>query len=284
MQRRVDILEAEGIKFVTNAAIGDGANGSRDARQLAEEYDAVLLATGATTPRDLPVEGRQLEGVHFAMEYLTASTKTLLDSGTADGAPINARGKHVIVIGGGDTGTDCIGTALRHGCKSLVNFEIMAAPPASRAANNPWPSWPRIMRVDYGHDEAIGKFGKDPRRYLVSGKGFSGGNGHVESMRTVQIKWEGGRPAEVPGTEREWEADLVLLAMGFLGPEHQVSEALGIELEPRSNYKAAYGHHRTSHPKVYAAGDCRRGQSLVVRAIDEGRLAAAAIDRDLAAE
>jgi glutamate synthase (NADPH/NADH) small chain len=242
----------------------------------------VLFATGATLPRDLPIPGRPLQGVHFAMEFLTANTKSLLDSDHADGSYISAKGKDVIVIGGGDTGTDCIGTSLRHGCKSLVNFELFPRPPAERASDNPWPTWPRIYRVDYGHQESAHRDGQDPRVYSISSLEFiDNGNGHVKAVKTIDVEMKNGRFENIPGTERVWAADLVLLAMGFLGPEHDASDALGIACDERTNYKAAYGQYTTNVDGVFAAGDCRRGQSLVVRAINEGREAAREIDRYL---
>ena len=282
VQRRLRLLEEEGVAFRPNAPVADGANGSLDVRALVDGHDALLLATGATTPRDLPIAGRGLDGVHFAMEFLTKNTKSLLDSDFADGAFISAKGKHVVVIGGGDTGADCIGTSLRHGCRSLVNFELFPKPPAERTPHNPWPTWPVIFRVDYAHEESAAKFGDDPRVYLVSAKEFvDDGNGRVKAVHTVNVAFENGKFEDVPGSEREWPADLVLLAMGFLGPEHEVSEPLGLQCDQRSNYQADYGRYQTSVEKVFAAGDCRRGQSLVVWAINEGREAAREIDRCL---
>lgn len=281
VRRRVDLLVAEGVEFMTNQAIGDGSNGTVDARKLLKNNDALLFTTGATTPRDLPIDGRELQGIHFAMEFLTANTQALLD-GHPDQTAIHAKGKDVIVIGGGDTGTDCIGTSLRQGCKSLVNFEILDQPPESRATNNPWPGWPKILRIDYGHEEAASKFGHDPRVYLVSGKRFIGNDqGHVTGMETYQVNWASGKPVPIPGSEKIWRADLIFLSMGFSGPEHAVSSAVDIKLDQRSNYLAEYGQYQTSQAKVFAAGDCRRGQSLVVRAIHEGREAAREIDRFL---
>ena len=282
VQRRLRLLEEEGVAFRPNALVADGANGSLDVRALVDGHDALLLATGATTPRDLPIPGRGLDGVHFAMEFLTKNTKSLLDCGFADGAFISAKDRQVVVIGGGDTGADCIGTSLRHGCRSLVNFELFPKPPAERAAHNPWPTWPVIFRVDYAHEEAAAKFGDDPRVYLIASKEFvDGGNGRIKAVRTVDVAFENGKFEDVPGSEREWPADLVLLAMGFLGPEHEVSEPLGLRCDQRSNYQADYGRYQTSVEKVFAAGDCRRGQSLVVWAINEGREAAREIDRHL---
>jgi NAD(P)H-dependent glutamate synthase small subunit len=279
VQRRLDLMAAEGVKFVTGADVGKTV----DPRQLLAENHALLLATGATQPRDLPIPGRSLHGIHFAMEFLTKHTASYLNSQLADGHYISAKGKKVVVIGGGDTGTDCIATSLRHGCSQLVNFELMDRPPEGRAPDNPWPQWPRIFRVDYGHEEAEAKFGSDPRTYNILSKEFvDDGKGNVKGIRTVAVHWEKVdgkmKMMEVPGSEKLIEADLVLLAMGFLGPEHYLAQTMGIELDPRSNYKAEHGRFATSLPGVFAAGDCRRGQSLVVWAINEGRGAARAID------
>jgi glutamate synthase (NADPH/NADH) small chain len=281
VQRRIDLLRAEGVTFVTSTTIGDGSNGTLDVRTLVATNDAVLFSTGATVPRDLPIPGRELAGIHFAMDFLRANTKSLLDSSHADGNYISAKDKDVIVVGGGDTGTDCIGTSLRHGCRSLVNFEILPQPPAGRAADNPWPTWPKIFRVDYGHEEASKKFGADPRVYSISGKAFEGKDGRLTGMRTTEVKFVGGQLQEIPNTEKLWKAELILIAMGFLGPEHAASDPLGVAYDSRSNLRADYGKYATSVPKVFAAGDCRRGQSLVVRAINEGREAAREIDRSL---
>lgn len=303
VQRRIDLLRAEGIEFVTGVHVGtptDFPPGQMtrmmqshghtirfiDPAQIRAEFDAMLLAVGATAPRDLPIPGRDLKGIHFAMEFLTHNTKSLLDSQHQDAAYISAKGKDVIVIGGGDTGTDCIGTSLRHGCRSLVNFELLPKPPLVRALNNPWPTWPRILRTDYGHEEAKALFGQDPRTYSLLSKEFLGdSHGNVTGVRTVELDWS--RPngqvpyTEVVGSEREWAADLILLAMGFLGPESQVATILGVELDSRTNYQAAHGKFATNLPGVFAAGDCRRGQSLVVWAIHEGRAAAHRIDEYL---
>ena len=282
VERRLALMRQEGIEFVTNANVGDGSNGSLDAEALFEANDAVLLATGATVPRNLPVPGRELKGVYFAMEFLTANTRSLLDSNFADGNFISAKGKDVVVIGGGDTGADCIGTALRHGCKSLQNFELFPSPPPERAPNNPWPLYPNILRTDYAHQESGAKFGGDPRIYCINTVEFiDDGNGGLAGMRTVDVALENGRFEDIEGTERVWEAQLVFLAMGFLGPEHAVSERLGLDYDERSNYSAVKGVHKTNREGVFAAGDCRGGQSLVVRAINEGREAAREIDRYL---
>jgi glutamate synthase (NADPH) small chain len=251
---------------------------------LRSEFDAVVLATGATVPRDLPVEGRGLKGIHFAMDFLTANTRAVINRND-DFIP--AQGKDVVIIGGGDTGTDCVGTSLRHGCRSVTQLEIMPQPPEERAADNPWPEWPKVHKVDYGQEEAAARFGADPRVYLTTATGFDGdGNGNVTAVRTVQVAWERNdkgqfTPKPVPGTEQVRPAGLVLLAMGFLGPEQALLDALGVERDPRSNVRAEYERYATSLPGVFAAGDCRRGQSLVVWAFNEGRGAARECDRFL---
>lgn len=276
VDRRVNLLKEEGVKFVVNADVGGQGDNAVPVSQLMAESDALLLATGATTPRDLNIPNREGDGIHFAMNFLWRNTKSLLDSQLNDGEFLSAKGKKVIVIGGGDTGTDCIGTSLRHGCESLVNFEIMPKPSLDRGDDNPWPLWPKIYRVDYGHEEAAKKFGQDPRVYSISGKEFvRDENGKLLGINTCEVDKSF---KEIPGTVQFWEADLILLSMGFLGPEHYVSNALELELDGRSNYKAEYKDFQTSQAKVFAAGDCRRGQSLVVRAIDEGRLVAEQID------
>ncbi len=285
VQRRLDIMAAEGVKFVTNAHIG--VDPQHDPKTLLSHHDVLLLATGATKPRDLPIAGRDLKGIHFAMEFLHANTKSLLDSKLDDGNYISAKDKRVIVIGGGDTGTDCIGTSMRHGCKSLVNFELLPQPPADRAPDNPWPTWPKVFRTDYGHAEVAAVFGDDPRTYCILSKKFiDDGNGNVAGIETVNVEWkkdDTGRfqMSEVAGSEKTYEADLVLLAMGFLGPEETIVQKLNLTTDPRSNFKAEYGRFATSIDGVFAAGDCRRGQSLVVWAINEGRGAAREVDRYL---
>jgi glutamate synthase (NADPH/NADH) small chain len=280
--RRIKQLEAEGIRFVCNTDVG----GNYPAEKLLQEFDAVILATGATKPRDLPIEGRQFKGVHFAMEFLTANTKSVLD-GKKNGNFISAAGKDVVVIGGGDTGTDCVGTSMRHGCASLVQVEILPRPSEERAADNPWPEWPKVYRLDYGQEEAAAKFGADPRIYLTTATKFEGdANGRVKAVHTVQVKWEKNDkgqfiPKNVPGTERVLPAQLVLLAMGFLGPEQPLLDALNLERDPRTNVKAEFEKYSTNLKGVFACGDCRRGQSLVVWAFNEGRGAARECDRYL---
>ncbi len=283
VQRRVDLMAKEGITFVTNTDVGK----NYPAERLLKEFDAVILCTGATQPRDLPIEGRRLKGIHFAMDFLRANTKSLLDGHHQNGNYISAAGKDVLVIGGGDTGTDCVGTALRHGCKSLVQLEILPRPPLDRAPDNPWPEWPKVYRLDYGQEEAAALFGNDPRLYLTTARKFIGDeNGHVKEALTVPIEWvkdEKGRwaPREGPGTETARPAQLVLLAMGFLGPEQFLLDQLGVETDARTNAKAEFERYSTNLPGVFGAGDCRRGQSLVVWAFNEGRGAARECDRYL---
>lgn len=282
IDRRVQIMEEEGIKFVVNTDVGH----NYPVEKLLKEFDSVVLACGATKPRDLPIPGRELTGVHFAMEFLHKNTKSLLDSKHADNAYISAKGKNVVVIGGGDTGTDCVGTSLRHGCKNVTQLEIMPRPPMERAQNNPWPEWPKVYLMDYGQEEAKSIQGADPRQYMRTTKKFvAGANGQVTAIETVEIEWKNvnGRmtPVEVAGTEKTIPADLVLLAMGFLGPEQYLLDELNVERDERSNAKAEYGKFASSVPGVFACGDMRRGQSLVVWAINEGRGAAKACDQFL---
>ena len=261
-----------------------------DPNDLLKENDALLISTGATKPFDPTSRnpGRDLQGIQFAMNFLTRNTKSLLDSELKNGCYTSASDKHVIVIGGGDTGADCIGTSLRHGCKDVVNFELLDKPPVERAANNPWPQWPRIYRLDYSHEENKAKNGDDPRAYHILAKEFvDDGNGKVKGVKTVEVDWsnpvEGGPPfSEIEGTEKEWPADLVLLATGFVGPELELGDMLGVETQnPRGNWQTFIGEHgefTTNVEGIFTAGDCRRGQSLVVWAINEGRGAARAID------
>ena len=271
--RRVHLMAEEGVRFVNNANVGD----NYDAKQILDEYDAVVLATGASEPRDLQAEGRaNVKGVHFAVDFLKANTKSLLDSNLADGNYISAKDKNVIVIGGGDTGTDCVGTSLRHGCKSLVQFEIMGEPAKERADNNPWPEWPKVLKVGYGQEEFIDLYGKDPREYLTTVTAINADkDGNLESVDTVKVEWkkdENGRfgPIPVKGSEKNYPAELVLLAMGFTGSQNYIKDAFGVESDARTNVKADDNDFETNVPKVFATGDARRGQSLVVTAINEG--------------
>lgn len=279
VDRRVRLLEIEGIRFTANTEVGKNF----PAEKLLKDFDGAVLCGGATKPRDLTIPGRDLKGIHFAMDFLKANTKALLDRAPID-EKYSANGRHVVVIGGGDTGTDCVGTSLRHSCKSVVQLEILPKPPVSRTPNNPWPEWPKVYKMDYGQEEAAAVYGHDPRRYLVTAKKFIGdANGRVKEIEIVTIEWakdDKGRyvPKEIAGTEKTIQADLVLLAMGFLGPEEHLLKTLKVAQDERSNAKADYGSYATSVPGIYTAGDMRRGQSLVVWAIHEGRGAAKALD------
>ncbi|GAB6032806.1 hypothetical protein CHUAL_012008 [Chamberlinius hualienensis] len=280
VERRIKLMENEGIVFKTSTNIGRDVS----AKKLYDDFDSVLLCMGATWPRDLPITGRQLEGIHFAMNFLETWQKNQVGNHVNF---VSAKGKDVIVIGGGDTGCDCISTSLRQGAKSITSFEILPTPPPSRDGDNPWPQFPRVFKLDYGHEEVKVKWGNDPRIYSILSKSFiDDGTGKVCGINTVDVQWtkdNGGRwiMKELAGSERQFKADLVLLAMGFLGPEKYLAEELGIEWDQRSNIKTAEGSYNTSIPRVYAAGDCRRGQSLVVHAINEGRQSARQVDRDL---
>ena len=278
VDRRVKLLTEEGIKFTTGVAVGKDVAPEK----LMADFDSVVLATGSTIPRDLRVEGRELAGVHFAMDFLVGNTKHLL-GGPA--TPISAAGKNVIVIGGGDTGTDCVGTAIRQGAKSITQLEILSRPPDTRAADNPWPQWPKVYKMDYGQEEAAALWGEDPRRYLVNTRRLIGDGGRVTAIETVEIDWvhgSSGRPEmkERAGTEKVLEADLVLIAMGFVGPAPELPMAFGCKLDHRGNI-VHDDDMMTTAPGVFAAGDCSRGQSLVVWAIHEGRLAARGVDKFL---
>ena len=300
VERRVELLRQAGVMFVTRTNIGTAVNvpdghilnimdetqaGMRHlpAEELLARHDALVLAVGAAEPRDLPIPGRTASGIYFAMEYLTRSTQSLYAKSQS---PIDAAGKRVIVIGGGDTGADCIGTALRQGCQSIVNFELLDRPPSDRAPDNPWPQWPLIVRTDYAHSEAQHRFGKDPRNYSLLSKSFLvGDQGEVRAVQTVEVDWT--RPGakapftEVEGSEQEWPCDLVFLSMGFTGPERAVVDEFDLECDPRSNIHAGGPAYQSSRLPIFAAGDCRRGQSLVVWAIHEGREVAQAVDEYL---
>jgi glutamate synthase (NADPH/NADH) small chain len=282
VMRRLDVLEAEGVTFICNTEVGKDISSA----SLMNEYDAVVLCTGATRPRDLSIEGRELKGIHFAMEFLTGNTRTVLQGSPTEDY-ISAAGKDVVIIGGGDTGTDCVGTSIRHGCTSVTQLEIMPKPPEIRAPGNPWPEFPKVYKMDYGQEEAAAMFGHDPRTYLTTATHFEGDDqGQLTAVHTVQVQWmkdESGRftPQPIPNTEKMIPAQLVLLAMGFLGPEQPLLDALGLDRDARSNVKAEHEQYATSLPGVFAAGDCRRGQSLVVWAINEGRGVARECDRFL---
>lgn len=271
--RRTQLMEAEGIRFRTGVEVGRDLS----PRELLDGFDAVVLCCGAGQPRDLKVENREVKGVYFAVDFLAATTKSLLDSGLKDGKYVSARGKDVVIVGGGDTGNDCVGTSIRHGCRSVVQLEMMPKAPDVRGENNPWPEWPRICKTDYGQEEAIAKFGADPRVYqttvtrLIADK-----DKNLTAIETVKL---GKDLKPIPGTEETVPCQLLLIAAGFLGPRRELPEAFGLELTERSNVKTPDGGHATGVPGVFAAGDMRRGQSLVVWAIQEGRAAAREADR-----
>ncbi|MDI3536070.1 MAG: glutamate synthase small chain [Eubacteriaceae bacterium] len=274
--RRVNLMKEEGIEFVTSTEVGKDYS----VAELDQNFDAVVLCGGATKPRDLPIEGRNLSGVHFAIDFLSANTKSLLDSGLSDNAYISAKDKNVVVIGGGDTGTDCVATSIRHGCKSVIQLEIMPKPSVDRTASNPWPEWPKTYKLDYGQEEAAALYGDDPRHYCVTTKKMVGTDA-VTALETVSIEWikdENGRMTmkEIPGSEKVLNADLVLLAMGFLGPDDQLVDQLELTRDGRSNVVGDTVY-QTSREKYFTAGDMHRGQSLVVWAIHEGRQAARSV-------
>ena len=271
--RRVQLMEAEGVQFVTGMDVGR----DKKAQEQLAQYDAVVLCCGAGHPRDLNVKNRDVKGVHFAVDFLGATTKSLLDAQLKDGKYVSAKGKKVVIVGGGDTGNDCVGTSIRHGCKSVIQLEMMPKAPDARTENNPWPEWPKICKTDYGQEEAIAKFGADPRIYqttvteLIADK-----DNNLTAIKTVKL---GKDLKPVAGTEETVPCDLLLIAAGFLGPQDYVPKAFGAEQGERSNMKTEG--YATNVPKVFAAGDMRRGQSLVVWAITEGRAAARAVDEYL---
>ena len=284
IDRRVELMEAEGIEFVTNTDIGVDIK----AEQLLKDYDRVLLCCGASNPRDIKAPGRELKGIHFAVDYLTSVTRSLLDSNLEDKKYISPKGKHVVVIGGGDTGNDCVGTSIRLGAKSVTQLEMMPMPPVERAEDNPWPEWPKVLKTDYGQEEAIAVFGHDPRIYQTTVTEFIGNKkGEVKQMKIVKLTPQKdektGRMNMVPveGSEEIIPADLVLIAAGFLGSQKYVTDAFKVALNPRTNVQTEAGKYQTSVPNVFAAGDMHRGQSLVVWAIREGRDAAKEVDESL---
>ncbi len=283
IDRRRKLMEAEGVTFVTNADVGKNVS----AEEIKREYDAVILACGASKPRDINAKGRDSKGIYFAVDFLKATTKSLLDSNLADNNYISAKDKNVIVIGGGDTGNDCIGTAVRHGCKSVVQLEMMPKLPDTRAENNPWPQWPMVCKTDYGQEEAAYLFGSDPRLYETTVKEFiSDENGSLSAVKTVKLKWttdsETGRKTmeEIKDSEQIIPCELCLIAAGFTGSEEYVSQAFGVELDKRTNVKTEQGKYAAAE-KIFTAGDMHRGQSLVVWAVNEGRNAAREVDEYL---
>ncbi len=284
IDRKVRVMEAEGIRFLTGVNVGKDVK----AAWLIKEYDAVVLACGAKNPRDIQVPGREAKGIYFAVDFLSQTTKSLLDSGLADKKYVSAKGKNVVIIGGGDTGNDCVGTAIRHGAKSVVQLEMMPKAPDQRTPDNPWPEWPKVSKTDYGQEEAIACFGQDPRIYTTTVKEFLLDKaGKLKGLVTVKLASKKDEkpgptmPPPVEGSEKKLDAELVLIAAGFLGAEKEVAEDFGVKLNARTNVETAPGAYQTSVPKVFVAGDMHRGQSLVVWAIREGREAARTVDEAL---
>ena len=284
VDRKIKVMEAEGIVFKTGVDVGKDIK----AEKLLKEYDRVVLACGASNPRDISVPGRDAKGIYFAVDFLKANTKSLLDSDFEDKKYVDTKGKNVVIIGGGDTGNDCVGTSIRHGCKSVTQIEMMPKAPDTRSASNPWPEWPKICKTDYGQEEAIAVFGHDPRIYESTVKEFvKDKNGSLKAVKIVKLSWEKDpasgrmRMSEVPGSEQTLPAEIVLIAAGFLGSQKYVTDAFHVDINERSNVKTGAGAYETSVKNVFTAGDMHRGQSLVVWAIREGREAARAVDESL---
>ena len=284
VERKVRVMEAEGVRFVTNADVGKEIK----AEKLLSEFDRVILACGSSNPRDINAPGRDAKGIYFAVDFLKANTKSLLDSDFADKKFVDTKGKNVVIIGGGDTGNDCVGTSIRHGCKSVTQIEMMPKAPDTRAENNPWPEWPKICKTDYGQEEAIALFGHDPRIYESTVKEFvKDKNGNLKAVKIVKLSWEKDpetgrmKMSEIAGSEKTLPAEIALIAAGFLGSQKYVTDAFKVEVNERTNVKTAQGQYATSVKNVFAAGDMHRGQSLVVWAIREGREAARAVDESL---
>lgn len=284
VNRRIELMKAQGVEFVTNANVGRKIK----ADKLIRDFDAVILACGASNPRDIRAEGRDAEGIYFAVDFLKSTTKSLLDSGLEEGSYISAKDKNVVVIGGGDTGNDCVGTAVRHGCRSVVQIEMMPKLPDERAEDNPWPQYPRVCKNDYGQEEAAAVFGSDPRIYETTVKEFlKDENGMLRAVKTVEVHFEtdpesgSRRLVEKEGSEKELPCELCLIAAGFLGSQSYVTDAFGVEVDGRTNVKTSADRYSTNVEKVFTAGDMHRGQSLVVWAICEGRNAAKEVDRYL---
>ncbi|MDF2951542.1 MAG: glutamate synthase small subunit [Anaerocolumna sp.] len=284
VERKVNLMKEEGVTFVTGADVGN----NYDTEQIKNEFDRVILACGASNPRDISAPGRDAKGIYFAVDFLRGVTKSLLDSNFTDGACVSAKDKNVIVIGGGDTGNDCVGTSIRQGAKSVVQIEMMPKAPDTRAENNPWPEWPKICKTDYGQEEAIAVFGNDPRIYESTVKEFvKDENGNLVKVKVVKLSSKYNEEAkrfvmeEVPGSEIELDAEMVLIAAGFLGTQNYVAEAFGVDLNARTNVATEEGKYQTSVPNVFVTGDMHRGQSLIVWAIREGREVARAVDENL---
>ena len=284
IDRKIAIMKKEGVTFVTGTDIGKDIKASK----LLHDFDRVVLACGASNPRDINAPGRDARGIYFAVDFLKANTKSLLDSNFEDKKYVETKGKNVVIIGGGDTGNDCVGTSIRHGAKSVTQIEMMPKAPDKRAENNPWPEWPKVCKTDYGQEEAIAVYGHDPRIYESTVKEFiKDKNGNLKAVKIVKLSWEKDpatgrmKMQEIAGSEQILDAEIVLIAAGFLGSQKYITDAFGVELNERTNVKTAPGKYQTSVEDVFTAGDMRRGQSLVVWAIREGREAAHAVDESL---
>jgi glutamate synthase (NADPH/NADH) small chain len=284
VERKIDIMKEEGVTFVTSTDVGKDIK----ADKLLHDFDRIVLACGASNPRDINAPGRDAKGIYFAVDFLKANTKSLLDSNFEDKKYVDTKNKNVVIIGGGDTGNDCLGTSIRHGAKSVTLLEMMPKAPDKRAENNPWPEWPKVCKTDYGHEEAIALYGHDPRMYETTVKEFiKDKNGALKGVKVVKLSWEKDAATgrmnmkEIAGSEQVLDAEIVLIAAGFLGTQKYIADAFGVELNERTNVKTAKGEYLTSVDKVFAAGDMHRGQSLVVWAIREGREAARAVDESL---
>ncbi len=284
VERKISIMKEEGVEFVTGTDVGKDIKTDK----ILKDYDRVILACGASNPRDIKAPGREAKGIYFAVDFLKATTKSLLDTGLQEGTYISTKGKKVVVIGGGDTGNDCVGTSIRLGAASVLQLEMMPKAPDCRAANNPWPEWPKVCKTDYGQEESIAVFGKDPREYCTTVKEFiTDKNGNLCRLKLVKLESRKDQTSgrfmmtEIEGSEYEVEADIVLIAAGFLGSENYVTKAFGVEVNERTNVKTGNGRYRTSVKHVFTAGDMHRGQSLVVWAIREGRDAAREVDLSL---
>ena len=283
IERRINLMVAEGVDFRYNTDVGRDIS----AQKIIDTYDAVVLACGSRNPRDIKAPGREGDDIYFAVDFLTSTTKRVLASNISETDYISAKYKDVVIIGGGDTGNDCVGTCIRHGCKSVTQLEMMPMPPQERAANNPWPEWPKVLKTDYGQEESIAVFGKDPRVYETTVKSFvRDDSGKLTGVETVKIDWQKGADGRmqmnlIEGSEKIIPAQIVLIAAGFLGPESYIAESFGVDTDARSNIKASPEDHKTSKDKVFAAGDVRRGQSLVVWGLREGRDCAVEVDKYL---
>ena len=284
IDRKINIMKEEGVTFVTGTDIGKDIKASK----LLHDFDRVVLACGASNPRDINAPGRDAEGIYFALDFLKANTRSLLDSNFEDKKYVETKGKNVVIIGGGDTGNDCVGTSIRHGAKSVTQIEMMPKAPDKRAENNPWPEWPKICKTDYGQEEAIAVYGHDPRIYESTVKEFiKDKNGNLKAVKIVKLSWEKDpatgrmKMQEIAGSEQILDAEIVLIAAGFLGSQKYITDAFGVELNERTNVKTAPGKYQTSVENVFVTGDMHRGQSLVVWAIREGREAAHAVDESL---